>query len=247
MLKTPIVNQEDWSSFKLNACLFDVDGTLTDTMPLYDEIISIELRKYGVEITSENKIKIFSGILEGYSAKPPGKYFYLKLIYSAGRRSSLGRLKALQFTKRVITQMSTVPERAPLFPDVPEILSFLIKKGIRIGAVSMASTEGVQRRLERFDLLSSFEVIIGRDQVKVQKPDPQGYLKAANALGVDSKDCLVIGDLPLDSEAGKRAGMRTVGVLTGVPVPEYIIGAKPDLVVKNLGELKLWLEKYYYV
>jgi hypothetical protein len=40
--------------------------------------------------------------------------------------------------------------------------------------------------------------------------------------------------------------MRTAGVLTGIPIPEYVINAKPDLVVKDLRELRLWLQENYF-
>jgi sugar-phosphatase len=74
-------------------------------------------------------------------------------------------------------------------------------------------------------------VLITRDQLGRGKPFPDGYLRAADVLGIATDQCIVVEDTPVGIESGRRAGMQTVGVR----------GADGDLPVRSITELHLWL------
>lgn len=76
------------------------------------------------------------------------------------------------------------------------------------------------------------QTLIGAEDVSVGKPNPQGYLKAAAALGVEAQDCVVVEDSPAGISAGRAAGARVLAVTTSHD-PAELVGA--DVVVTDLS------------
>jgi phosphoglycolate phosphatase-like HAD superfamily hydrolase len=89
--------------------------------------------------------------------------------------------------------------------------------------------------LERFDVVTS-------DDVKVTKPDPEGVEKVLKNLGIKSEEAVMVGDLPADIIAGKKAGVLTVGISHGFGKQEELEAAGADKVVGSLAELKAFIE-----
>ena len=83
----------------------------------------------------------------------------------------------------------------------------------------------VQRILKNTDLLDYFAVVIDADDVRQHKPNPETYLRAAEYLGINPKDCLVFEDTPLGLQASKSAGMDCVLVANGIPQFDALISA----------------------
>ncbi len=81
---------------------------------------------------------------------------------------------------------------------------------------------------------------IGMDDVLNGKPDPEMLLKAAAKISVDPSECVMIGDSLYDIEAGKRAGMKTIGVCTGGNTPESFSSLNPDLILDQIGDLRFY-------
>jgi beta-phosphoglucomutase len=80
---------------------------------------------------------------------------------------------------------------------------------------------------------TAFDVILGEEDATRGKPDPEGYLLAAERLGVPPGECVVIEDAPVGVDAAKRGGMRCVGVSRDRPREAL---AKADLVVESLED-----------
>jgi beta-phosphoglucomutase-like phosphatase (HAD superfamily) len=75
-------------------------------------------------------------------------------------------------------------------------------------------------------------------EVKNHKPAPDIVLEAAKRLGVSPKECVIVGDSPLDVEAGKRAGSLTVAVLSNLYSRRQLENAKPTVIVEDLGTIQ---------
>jgi len=112
---------------------------------------------------------------------------------------------------------------------VVELLAFLEEESWPWAIYTSADAELARVRLGAAGLQPP--VLVTRDQVDNGKPEPDGYLRAAQLLGVPSSDCIVIEDTDVGLAAGRAAGMSTVGVR----------GASGDLPVRSISELHLWL------
>jgi beta-phosphoglucomutase-like phosphatase (HAD superfamily) len=80
-------------------------------------------------------------------------------------------------------------------------------------------------------------VVVTGYEVKKHKPEPDIVLEAAKRLGVKPKQCVVVGDSPVDVESGKRAGAFTIAVLSNTYDRRLLEGAKPTIVIEELEEI----------
>lgn len=112
---------------------------------------------------------------------------------------------------------------------VPELLAFLTDAAVPWAVHTSADARLAQVRLDAAGIKPP--VLVTRDQIDRGKPAPDGYLRAAQLLGVEPEQCIVIEDTPVGVESGRSAGMTTVGVR----------GADGDLPLRTIPDLHLWL------
>ncbi|MDE6660579.1 MAG: prolipoprotein diacylglyceryl transferase [Anaeroplasmataceae bacterium] len=120
------------------------------------------------------------------------------------------------------------------FPGAKSIIKALARKGYKVGVVSSKKTDLVEHGLDLFGMLDNVRVVIGEEDVNHPKPDPEGILKAMEML--HSKKALYVGDGVGDIEAGKNAGIDTIGVLYS-DRKEQIIAAEPTYTIKSLSDI----------
>ena len=104
-------------------------------------------------------------------------------------------------------------EKGALIPGAKETLKALREKGIKVGITTRNCEEAVRKVFPDIDEFCN--VFVSRDAVKKVKPHPDHLSSAMKALSVSGKETVMIGDHMIDIQAGKRVGMRTIGVLTG--------------------------------
>ena len=174
------------------ACLFDLDGVLVDSERIYTKIWEAIEKQWPTGIEDfAYKIKgtTLEDILERYFPEEVRDDVTKELI----------RLEAMMIY-------------GPL-PGAIGFLDILKAKGIRVALVT--SSNGLKMDHLWHDMPGfkhKFDVIITGDEVKCSKPDPEGYLAAASALGVDPKRCAVFEDSLQGVKAGKAAGAYVIGV-----------------------------------
>lgn len=112
-------------------------------------------------------------------------------------------------------------------------------KGASWGVVTSCSAALAQARLRTAGLAAPPMLITGDDVVR-GKPEPDPYLLAASRLGILPEECIVVEDAPAGIEAGKRAGMRVIGVAFTYP-QQLLEDTCADLLVKRLADLTLRL------
>lgn len=117
------------------------------------------------------------------------------------------------------------------YPDVPAVLQVLKQAGKKVGIVS---TKFRYRIMQSFDLAGSFPVdeIVGGEDVKAHKPDPEGILLMLDRLEVLKKETLYVGDSYIDAETAQNAGVDFAGVLTGSTTRDAF-SKYPHLMIKN--------------
>ncbi|MEM2882908.1 MAG: HAD family hydrolase, partial [Candidatus Bathyarchaeia archaeon] len=109
--------------------------------------------------------------------------------------------------------------------------------GIRMGLVTTTPREPARGLIERLGIAGYFSVVVAVEDVERPKPHPDGPLKASRALGIDPRHCAFVGDSPNDIRAGRAAGTRTIGVLTGLSSRERLAREGADLILRSVGEL----------
>jgi hypothetical protein len=124
----------------------------------------------------------------------------------------------------VIEGISGLPER-------------LADAGARIGVVSSKKTDYIVLGLDRLDLGSWVDVLVGADDTERHKPDPEPLLYAAGLLDAKPSRCVYVGDAVTDVVAGRAAGMATIAVTWGAAAVHDLAEAGPTAVVSSIAEL----------
>lgn len=179
------------------ALIFDLDGTLADTMPVHYKACQIVCNKYGFDFPED--------FFYAEAGKPTLAVFEL-LMKKLGKDLD-GRLLGIE---KEAVFLSLIHEVKPL-DLIAEIAIF------NKGKVPMAIGSGGQRRsvdltLEAIGMANYFDVIVSCDDVKKFKPNPETFIKAATQMNVAPKDCLVFEDGDLGIDAARDGGMMVVDV-----------------------------------
>lgn len=123
------------------------------------------------------------------------------------------------------------------YPGVEEALTELVERGYLLGVVTSKIGHVARQGLERFSLERFFDVIVASDDVETHKPDPAPLLHAAASLGVDPTACAYVGDSPHDISAAVAAGMVAVAAKWGVASTERLRAAGSEYEADSMTEV----------
>lgn len=210
--------------------LFDFDYTLADASPGILESIRYALTQEGLPLPEKTTILSTIGL------SLPETFQHLAPGYSSDVLIRHFKDRADQ----VMTN-STV-----LFPDVPQTLKALRQQGHRLGIVSTKYRFRIEAVMERDGLRNDFEVILGGDDVSRHKPDPEGVYRALELMNGNPHTTWLVGDSVVDGKTAEAAGVRFIGVTTGMTAaadlrlyrPVYVFNAISDLLTVEFDELK---------
>ena len=184
---------------KFKTALFDFDGVIVDTEPIYDIFWNEAGERYGTGI--DNFAAVIKGTTLPYSME---KYF-------SDRTEEFRRMVINESTE----YESTMP--LPAMPGSLEFLHLLKKNGVQMGLVTSSDNAKVERAFKLHHLENIFDTVVTADRITKGKPDPMCYLLAADDLHVSPADCLVFEDSFAGIQAGTAAGMRVIGRSTTNP------------------------------
>ena len=208
------------------AVLWDFDGTLADTEPLWIaaefEVIEGEL---GKPWSMEHAEKLVgSDLIDSASY----------ILATIGRSDLPPIWMVQQLLGRVVAQLRTADD-LPWRPGALELLAALRATGTPCALVSASYRVLLDAVLERLPE-DSFAVSVGGDEVTLGKPHPEPYEKACALLGVDPQDCVVLEDSATGARSGNAAGAVVVGIPHVVSIPAAprrvtvptLVGLGPD-------------------
>lgn len=143
---------------------------------------------------------------------------------------------------RLEAWLDATAQQAPLAPAVPlaPLLHTLRGQGLRLGVMTNDSEAGAHAHLGAAGVASLFDMITGFDSGWGGKPDPAPLLAFARAMALDPARVVMVGDSTHDLLAGRRAGMQTVAVLTGMATADDL-SPHADTVLPDIGHLPAWL------
>jgi pyrophosphatase PpaX len=117
------------------------------------------------------------------------------------------------------------------------VLDELRRRGKRLAVVTSKLNSVAQRGLDCFGLGDYFDFVIGADDVTAHKPDPHPLLEAAKRLGVAPEVCAYVGDAPFDMMAARGAGMVSIAAMWGAHDPGRVLEPGPDYAIAHIREL----------
>ncbi|MCG9131143.1 HAD-IA family hydrolase [Candidatus Poribacteria bacterium] len=187
----------------VQAIIFDFDYTLADSSRGVIECINFALGRLGLPLAGDAEIRRTIGL-----SLPDALTMLVGKEYT-GYTDEFVRL----FIERADEVMTGMTE---LFDVVPETVAALRNFGIRLGIVTLKYRYRIEAILKRDHLSDVFEVIIGFEDVSVQKPDPSGLLTAVERLNCVPQNCFYIGDSVTDAKTAHHAEIDFIPVLSGV-------------------------------
>ena len=213
----------------ISAVIFDMDGVLLDSEPYHDQTTTSILESYGAKGAYE-AIRPFVG------RSPEDMWAAMKIKYDIP--ASVEDLVELQWKKNVSGLSDSGLERSE---GLSELLEFCHKKGIRVAVASSSRQDFMEAVFDHLDLWKYVEVFASGSEVENGKPMPDIFLLAATRLDVDPERCLVVEDSTAGVQAGRMAGMYTIGYDNPTSGGQNVNAA--DVVVKSLGEIPKIIEQ----
>jgi pyrophosphatase PpaX len=216
-------------SFSADAVLFDLDGTLVNTIPLiftcYRHTLATHLPGYdpGHDLLVDNLGRSLNDILFDYAvgggaADPAAMSREMLQTYRAFQRQNLSRL-------------------IQPFEGMRETLTALRDRKVALGVITSKVEWAARECLEFYGLVEFLGVQVFHDDTERHKPDPQPLLFGASKGGFDPARCVYVGDSVQDMAASRAAGMFAVGALWGPSTREKLAGAGADALAEQPGDL----------
>jgi phosphoglycolate phosphatase len=196
----------------VHAALFDLDGTLVDSLDDLTAAVNHMLAGFGRP-----------------SLPPPS----VRRLVGKGAHNLVGRALETE-SEEAITRgielfvaysSAHITDKSALYPGVREALERLAENGIRLGVVSNKHEALCHLILEALGIARLFEIICGGDTFPEMKPSPLPLLQALERLGIAAHDAVMVGDSINDIQAGQQAGVTTIGCTWGYGGAEELAGA----------------------
>jgi beta-phosphoglucomutase-like phosphatase (HAD superfamily) len=211
------------------AFIFDMDGLLVDTEGVYKRSWTTACSALGFDLTDELYLTLI-GITVADCEK--------RLVAHFGEKFPLDRFRS---DARTGYEAIIAAEGIPLKPGVLVALDWAAEKNIPCGVGTSTHTAEARERLKHHGILDRFAVVVGGDQIRRGKPDPETFLKVAEALGKKPEHCLVFEDAHSGVLAAGAAGMSVVLVPDLLPAtPE--IAARAAGVFPSLPHAVTWID-----
>jgi len=205
----------------MSAILFDMDGTLIDSEPLWLEAEIEIMEELGCDWDQQDQINCLGGPIDKTEN------------YMQDRSNNIKPFG--YFTKKLDDVMEQkLSTKLDLIPNALEIIDECKRSELKIALVTASSGRLMRAVLKRFPV-GIFDTTVSYDDVKRSKPDPEPYLLASKTLGVNITNCVVLEDSLTGVQSGLSAGAQVIGIPHLVKMP-----SNPNLrVVESLSEINM--------
>ncbi len=210
------------------AVLFDLDGTLLDTLT--------DLAASGNEVLSSRGLPTHP--VEAYKTFiGEGMLELVRRIFPDEHRPAEGAPLAAALEEYRSAYSSNWTNTTCLFPGIADLLDELKRSEIPIGVFSNKAHDFTVKCVEEFLTEWEWDIVLGHREGKAKKPEPAGAIEAAHAMNVAPANCFFVGDSDVDMQTAVNAGMRPIGVSWGFRSAEELRGAGAEVVITCPREL----------
>jgi HAD superfamily hydrolase (TIGR01509 family) len=215
---------------KVAAVIFDLDGTLIDSIDIYFTIVENALKRLNLPAVSRNQIL----------AAAENEEFKWELVLPQDVLNRKAEIidEAWAVINEIAPQMFA--DNLELIQGAGQIVESLSSNGLKIGLVTSTQRQYLETKmqpLKNAGVDNLFDAIITSDDVEKRKPAPDPLITCAQLLDMKPGNCVYVGDTTTDIKAGKAAGMRTIGVLTGFDEYGALEKEDPDAIIENVQNL----------
>ena len=209
-------------SYPVNLIIFDLDGTLIDSLPDLADATNYMLATLGKPSVGLNAVR-------GLVGQGARRLVERALPDASEEEIERGLALFLDYNHRHIA------DRTVLYPGVPETLDALKVRGMRMAIISNKNVALCREVVLVLGIDHYFEEILGADSLPFRKPSPKPVLRLLADFGVPAGRAALVGDSINDIAAAKGAGVTTVGCVWGYGEPAELADA--DYLVESFGEL----------
>jgi phosphoglycolate phosphatase len=209
----------------LRAVLFDFDGTLGDSYPAITASVNHVRARHGLPPLSEPEVRRHVG---------RGPHYLL------GHTVPAGSIEANIVAYRA-HHPSVLREGTRLLPGAADVLRALHERGLRLGICSNKPVAFTRELIDYLGVQSFLDVVFGPEDVPRPKPAPDMLRAALLRLDVPAREALYVGDMVVDIQTARKAGVSVWVVPTGSDEIKTLERARPDRLLRDLEELRVLL------
>lgn len=202
--------------------VFDLDGTLTDSIPSALESIQAMMQELGLPRRSKEELRQYVGF---------GEIALVEGAIGSSDPAQVDKAREIYYRHYSSEGLKTIPT----YPHVKEMLEHFSGKTKII--LSNKRDEFILSILDNHQIAGYFEEVLGGDSAPCLKPDPCAIHALLKKYNVPKERALLVGDMTVDVETGQNAGIHTCGVTFGFDGRDKLVKAKPDLLIDDLFKL----------
>ena len=211
----------------MKACIFDLDGTLTNTLESMTYSVNLTLKEMGISQITKDQCRMFVG---------NGARVLIEESLKVSGDPKASRIEeGMKIYGRIFDQNCTY--HVTPYEGIPEMLKALKDRGIHLAVLSNKPDRQTVRVVKEIFGDNIFDYAQGQKDGIRRKPAPDGVWYLMEQMQVSKEECLYIGDSEVDAATGKNAGLKTIGVLWGFRDRKTLETAGADHLIERPEEL----------
>ena len=211
----------------MKACIFDLDGTLTNTLESMTYSVNLTLEEMGLSKITKDQCRLFVG--------NGARVLMEKSLKAAGDTDASRIEEGMEIYGRIFDRNCTY--HVTPYEGIPEMLKALKDKGIHLAVLSNKPDRQTVKVVKAIFGEELFDYAQGQKEGIRRKPEPDGVWYLIEQMHVSKEECLYIGDSEVDAATGRNAGLKTIGVLWGFRDRKTLETAGADHLIERPEEL----------
>lgn len=211
----------------MKACIFDLDGTLTNTLESMTYSVNLTLEEMGLSKITKDQCRLFVG--------NGARVLIEKSLKAAGDTDTSRIEEGMEIYGRIFDRNCTY--HVTPYEGIPEMLKALKDKGIHLAVLSNKPDRQTVKVVKAIFGEELFDYAQGQKEGIRRKPEPDGVWYLMEQMHVSKEECLYIGDSEVDAATGRNAGLKTIGVLWGFRDRKTLETAGADDLIDRPDEL----------
>ena len=211
----------------MKACIFDLDGTLTNTLESMTYSVNLTLEEMGLSKITKDQCRLFVG--------NGARVLMEKSLKAVGDTDASRIEEGMEIYGRIFDRNCTY--HVTPYKGIPEMLKALKDKGIQMAVLSNKPDRQTVKVVKAIFGEELFDYAQGQKEGIRRKPEPDGVWYLMEQMHVSKEECLYIGDSEVDAATGRNAGLKTIGVLWGFRDRKTLETAGADDLIDRPDEL----------
>lgn len=211
----------------MKACIFDLDGTLTNTLESMTYSVNLTLEEMGLSKITKDQCRLFVG--------NGARVLIEKSLKAAGDTDASRIEEGMEIYGRIFDRNCTY--HVTPYEGIPEMLKALKDKEIQLAVLSNKPDRQTVKVVKAIFGEELFDYAQGQKEGIRRKPEPDGVWYLMEQMHVSKEECLYIGDSEVDAATGRNAGLKTIGVLWGFRDRKTLETAGVDDLIDRPDEL----------